>query len=381
MALQREEVLLSRVMSSNGITSNAEEETPPNPTARGGQELRKDTAGPLVSILIPAHNAEAWIGGTIRSAVAQTWRPIEVIVVDDGSKDGTLSVAKRFESENVRVVSQKQQGASAARNHAFALSRGEYIQWLDADDFLAPDKIARQIQVARECGSRWTILSSSFGTFRTRHYRAKFTPTELWEDLSAAEWLRRKLNYNVYMQTGAWLVSRELSEAAGPWDTRLTADDDGEYFCRVLLRADSVRFVPDARVYYRLHPRNSLSYHGHSNLKLNGQWMAIQLHISCLRALEDSERTRAACVTYLQNWMPLFYPERLDIFNSAQEMARNLGGEIVIPALPKKYAWIQEMFGWSSAKRARILLPSVRWGTADLLDKALYRLDRMRSRG
>src|SRR5208282_3082860 len=99
------------------------------------------TAKPSVSILIPAYNAQEWIANTLRSAIAQTWEPKEIIVVDDGSADQTFAIARQFESDAVRVVTQRNQGAAAARNHAFALSRGEYIQWLDADDLLAPDKI------------------------------------------------------------------------------------------------------------------------------------------------------------------------------------------------------------------------------------------------
>jgi len=99
---------------------------------------------PLVSILIPAYNSEEWIGETIRSAVEQTWPRKEVIVVDDGSRDGTLAAAKVLASKEVTVVTQENQGVCAARNHALRLCQGDYIQWLDADDLLAPDKIERQ---------------------------------------------------------------------------------------------------------------------------------------------------------------------------------------------------------------------------------------------
>src|ERR1700722_18018315 len=98
---------------------------------------------PLVSILIPAYNSEKWISDTLRSAIAQTWTHKEIIVVDDGSKDQTAAIARQFEADGVRVVTQKNQGAAAARNTAFGLSRGDYIQWLDADDLLSPDKISR----------------------------------------------------------------------------------------------------------------------------------------------------------------------------------------------------------------------------------------------
>jgi glycosyltransferase involved in cell wall biosynthesis len=98
---------------------------------------------PLVSILIPAYNSEEWIGNAIRSAIAQTWQRKEIIVVDDGSSDRTPEVARRFAAKEVAVVSTENQGSAAARNHALQLSQGDYIQWLDADDLLAPDKIER----------------------------------------------------------------------------------------------------------------------------------------------------------------------------------------------------------------------------------------------
>src|SRR5277367_2921044 len=96
---------------------------------------------PLVSIVIPAYNAEKWIADTLRSAIAQTWPYKEIIVVDDGSTDRTVEVARRFASKQVVVVSKENHGAAAARNDALRLSQGDYIQWLDADDILAPDKI------------------------------------------------------------------------------------------------------------------------------------------------------------------------------------------------------------------------------------------------
>src|SRR5271166_5822373 len=97
---------------------------------------------PLVSVLIPAFNAQAWIGDTLESAVSQTWPQKEIIVVNDGSTDQTLASVQRFESAGVRVITQENQGAAAARNKAFSLCQGDYVQWLDADDLLAPDKIA-----------------------------------------------------------------------------------------------------------------------------------------------------------------------------------------------------------------------------------------------
>src|SRR5262245_12357649 len=121
---------------------------------------------PLVSILIPAYNAQEWIADTLESAVGQTWPNKEIIVVDDGSRDQTLAVAQRCADRGVTIVAQPNQGAAAARNTAMAHSRGDYIQWLDADDLLSPDKIAAQIAAAaRPPFTRRTLLSSPWGRF------------------------------------------------------------------------------------------------------------------------------------------------------------------------------------------------------------------------
>src|SRR5208282_2021464 len=188
-------------------------------------------------------------------------------------------------------------------------------------DLLAPDKIARQMEALNPGPSRRLLLSSPWGIFMYRYYRAEFISTALWSDLSPLEWLLRKMGQNVFMQTASWLVSRELTEAAGPWDTRLLGDDDGEYFCRVLMLSQGTRFVPEAKIFYRgpglaFH---GLSYIGNSARKLEAHWLSMRLHIGYLRSLEDSPRTREACVNFLQEALIYFYPERTDIVQQAEQ--------------------------------------------------------------
>jgi glycosyltransferase involved in cell wall biosynthesis len=327
---------------------------------------------PLVSILIPAFDAEQWLAETLRSAVAQTWENKEIIVVDDGSKDGTLALARSFESSIVKVFTHVNQGAAATRNKAYSLCHGDYIQWLDADDLLAPEKIARQMEAVRDMPSPRTLLSGGWGSFMHRSYHARFVPSGLWCDLSKAEWLLRKMEQNAYMQTASWLMSRELAEAAGPWDTRLLGDDDGEYFCRVLLASDGVRFVDGAHVYYRQVGPGSLSYIGASDRKRDAQWTSMELHMSYLLSLEDSQRARAACVTFMQNWMVSFYPERLDIFEKAKQLSTELGGQLEPPRWSWKYSWIQALFGWRFARRAQFELQAFRWSLMSRWDRLLY---------
>lgn len=330
---------------------------------------------PLVSILIPAYNAEVWIADTIESALAQTWPRKEIIVVDDGSTDRTLAVARRFASSQVLVTTRENRGASAARNEAFSLCQGDYIQWLDADDLLSSDKVASQM-AARERGCRArTLLSSGYGYFRYRPRRAEFTPTALWRDLSPTEWLMTKMVENLHMQTATWLMSRELTEAAGPWDTRLLGDDDGEYFCRALLASDGVKFSPHGRVYYRISGPSRLSYLGGSSRKMEAQFLSMRMHIAYLRSLEDSPRVRAACVQYLQNWLIVFYPERMDIVREADRLAVDLGGRLETPRLSWKYGWVRALFGWGAAKRTQVFMRHLKAAVLRQWDKMLFRFE------
>ena len=310
---------------------------------------------------MPAYNAEKWLADTLRSALAQTWDRKEIIVVDDGSKDQTLSVARSFESDILRVFSQAHQGAAATRNIALSSSRGEFIQWLDADDLLAFDKIARQLEAFGGSPSPRTLLSGEWARFLHRPNRAKFIPSGLWCDLPRDEWLLRKMEQNAFMQTATWLVSRELTEAAGPWDTRLLSDDDGEYFCRVLMVSEGVRFVPGAKVYYRQVGSQSLSYIGACDRKLEALWLSMKLHIGYLRSMDDGQRARTACVSYLQNCVGLLFTERPDLVTLVQQLASELGGHLDIHRLPWKYRWIKVIFGWRVARLMERNLQGFRW--------------------
>jgi glycosyltransferase involved in cell wall biosynthesis len=328
---------------------------------------------PLVSILIPAYNAEECVAETIRSALDQTWPRKEIIVVDDGSKDQTLSVARRFASKDVKVVTQENQGAAATRNAAYSLCQGDYVQWLDADDLLSRDKVALQMQVAGQCDEGRTAFSSAWGYFIYRARKARFEPSRLWEDMPPLEWMTRKMEHNLHMQTATWLVSRQLTDRAGPWNAQLLGDDDGEYFARVLMAASSVRFVPGARVYYRLSPLSRLSYIGRNHSKMEAQMASMEMNIGYIRSLGDTARVRAACVTYIRNWQSSFYPERPDLVERARKLAESLGGDLPPPRLPWKYAWIQKLFGWPAAKRCQQWYNVQKVAVRRMLDKALHR--------
>jgi glycosyltransferase involved in cell wall biosynthesis len=328
----------------------------------------------LVSVLIPAYNAERWISTTIRSATSQTWPNVEVIVVDDGSRDTTLAVARRWESKSVRVVTQPNMGACAARNGALALAQGTYIQWLDADDLLAPGKIAAQMAVAQKLADRRVLLSCPFGTFYHRPEKALFEETPLWRDLQPLEYFLTRFNNNACFQTDAWLVSRELTEANGLWTDFGSPDDDGEYFCRMMMNSAGVKFVADARSYYRVGNAGSLA-NTRSAEAVAALFKSKEKCIRYLLSMEDSARTREASLHLLQTWM-------LDLFGhdavigDAMRLAAELGGTLYRPVLKWKYKPIEWLFGYEAAFKARRILPKVRALTESSLDQFLFGLSR-----
>jgi hypothetical protein len=180
---------------------------------------------------------------------------------------------------------------------------------------------------------------------------------------------------NLHMQTATWLTSRELAAAAGSFDTRLNFDDDGEYFCRVLLASEGTLFAPEAKVFYRVTSPKRVSYIGNSDKKKESLFLSMRLHIQYLRSLEDSERVRHTCLVYIQTWYPTFYPERQDIVAELQSLAGQLQGCLEEPRLRWKYAWMKPLFGWKTAKWAEMALPQLKALCIRHWDKAMYRLE------
>jgi glycosyltransferase involved in cell wall biosynthesis len=330
---------------------------------------------PLVSILISAYNAEKLIGFTLNSAINQTWPRKEIILVDDGSKDRTAEIAERFASKGVRLIRTENRGLSAGQNTAFQHSRGDYIQYLDADDLLAPEKIERQLSALRTSDSKRVLLSCPWAYFYYRTQKAKCVKNSLWRDLSPAEWLMRKMREGIHMQNATWLVSRELAETAGPWNESLHYDQDGEFFTRVLIASEGTRFVPNTVIFYRATGTSSISYIGNSDLKKESLWTSMKFHIWALRSLEDNERVRRACIAYIQNWFQFFYPDRPDLVSEMRAVVSELGGQLKEPRLRWKYAWLKPLFGWKAAKWAQMTVPQMKASAMRYLDKAVYQFD------
>src|SRR5262249_3773271 len=161
-------------------------------------------------------------------ALRQTWREIEVIVVDDGSTDSSVYEIERFKT-GVQLIRQGNGGAGAARNRAYRASSGRFIQFLDADDLIDPKKIERQME--RIIDRPRCVASAEWGRFRSSADETQFKPEPVWRDLKSLDWLVLSRADGLGMLFPAlWLVPRTIADAAGRWDETLSLGDDGEYF-------------------------------------------------------------------------------------------------------------------------------------------------------
>jgi glycosyltransferase involved in cell wall biosynthesis len=321
----------------------------------------------LVSILIAAYNASKWIAYSVESAISQDWPRKEIIIVDDGSVDDTLKIARQFECRNIKVLTQENRGASAARNRALS-----FAQWLDADDLLAPDKISWQIKEGNINPESRILVSSAWSKFYYRKEKARFIPNSLWQDLTPAEWLLKKFNDNVWMANNVWLVSRKLTELAGPWNERLSLDDDGEYFSRVIVASEKIKFIKQAKSYCRQVNTRSIS-RATSERACKSLYLSLSLNINRLKSLEDSQRTRSACLKLLQRWLIYFYPEHRLMVEKVNALAKELGGELFPPSMSWKYSIIKLFFGWKVAKRIQEIAPMLKMIIQRNWDELVYK--------
>ncbi|HKB86281.1 MAG TPA: glycosyltransferase family 2 protein [Ignavibacteriaceae bacterium] len=312
---------------------------------------------PLVSICIPVFNSEKWIKETVMSAVNQTWTRKEIIVVDDGSSDKTLHILEELSELGIKVYSQSNKGACSARNLAFSKSKGDFIQWLDSDDLLAPDKIQLQLKEINFVQKTKTLLSSSFSKFYTDTTKSKFVPNILWQDLEPKYWLIKHLKDQAIMYPHAWLVSRNLTETAGEWNESLRLNQDGEYFCRVVAASDFVKFVQEAKCYYRIGNITSVS-NKKSKGSLESLSLANTLCLDHLLKLENSPETRGAGLIFLQRFISKVYYEENEVetIRNIKNRIIELGGKVPSRNESWKFYLLRKIVGLHIARKLKTYL-------------------------
>jgi glycosyltransferase involved in cell wall biosynthesis len=209
----------------------------------------------LVSILIPCYNAERWIAQCIESALAQTWPDKEVIVVDDGSTDGSLAIIKSF-GDRIRWESGPNRGGNAARNRLLELAAGEWLQYLDADDYLLPEKITHQMACLEQHPTADILYSQVLieapqpdGAPGSLESSPLPEPHDPWIHL--ARWR--------LPQTGGSLWRKQAVVGAGGWDENMPCCQEHELYLRLLTSGAVFVHCPDGGAVYRMWSEGTVS--------------------------------------------------------------------------------------------------------------------------
>lgn len=207
---------------------------------------------PLVSILIPCFNPGPMLRPCLASCFAQTHPEIEIVLVDNNSTDGSPSLAEamgRGQTHRIKIVSCEEQGQAFSRNRALEFAQGQYVQWLDSDDELSPEKIARQVAALESdpsrdiayCDWEWRFIADGKIT------RAYQFPLRQYDDFLLS------LLINRWVTPHAYLLRREVAlrlRALGVWRPETRNAADREYFTLAALLGYRFRHVPDCRVFY-----------------------------------------------------------------------------------------------------------------------------------
>lgn len=311
----------------------------------------------LISVIIPNYNGIEFIKETLDSVVNQSYKNIEIIVVDDGSTDGSFEFITELNIPNLKLVRNLNKGACSARNYGFELSTGQYIQYLDADDLLSTNKIQDQLEIAKSYGSS-TIYSCGFVRFNKtineqiwqRQYVDKdYDDPKLW---LLDSWMGKGMG-----ALHSWLIPRELLTLAGRWDEDLVINQDGEFISRVLFNAKGVKFCDSAQVYYRSGMLNSISQNQRFSVKKANS--LLKSYISYKESSIKYESLNLLKVGLGQNFLSFIYQYSgyfPDLIDTAKNEFFSLGFVKMWPVGGKNFKMIAKIIGFNNALRIKQLL-------------------------
>jgi glycosyltransferase involved in cell wall biosynthesis len=204
----------------------------------------------LVSIVIPAHNSGTYIAPALDSILAQKYRPIEILVVDDGSTDSTVQMVRGYAPE-VRVIEQEQRGHPAARNTGIRAASGEFLAFLDHDDLWSPDKLELQLSTFE----RNPEIDLVFG-----HIQNFFTPEMPPHERAL---LAVPLQPLPGLLQGAMLARRRSFDRVGLFSEKRSMGDFLDWYGRAMLAGMKVEMLPETVVHRRIHANNYQRTHKH----------------------------------------------------------------------------------------------------------------------
>ena len=307
----------------------------------------------MISIVMPAYNAASFLRQTVHSLLDGATGDIEIVICNDGSEDDTLTIANALagEYESIKVVSQTNRGAAAARNRAFSEAIGEWILYFDADDLLAKGAIARIATMAGsiDASSGSVAIYWSWAKFRVVPSVLERPFVSLHGSRRGWQWVREAFATDYPTFVGSILLPRALIDRIGGWDESLTIQDDMEFFARMLCAVREVHYCVDALFLYRQSAPNSLSQAiGRSSFESRAQ--ATLLAVGYLVAMNNETQARQAAARQLMQVAYVHYLDAPDLSRMVRLRAYDLVGANAAAKVPlqggRLRRALQSIFGW-----------------------------------
>jgi len=318
---------------------------------------------PLVSIIVPVYNAAQYLEKTLVNLLKQTYQNREILVIDDSSTDNSYDICKRFERFGIKVFRQPNQGAAAARNFGLKYSKGEYIQFMDADDLLTDNKIEMQVSSLENCDNKVSVCN--------------FVQFESEPDFSCSPDISNQRNFifssddpadflvnlwggygiDGFIQTNCWLTPKRLIDNVCGWRNYRCPDDDGEFFTRVLLQSKGIVHTKGCMVYYRMTKHgNQLSGSKEKHLVKNAL-LTIDLKYKYLSAYRNDKHFKIAMAKQYLYYAVYNYPQNLLLSKIAERRYKMMKSPVESPPIGGKiFNFFAYVFGWKVARRLRYLL-------------------------
>ena len=214
-------------------------------------------SGERVSVVIPAYNASEHLGLAICSVLEQTRKVDEIIVIDDGSTDETRDVVLRYANQGVRYEWQKNQGSASARNRGVRLTSGDFIAFLDADDYWLPEKIERQLTMFKTSPALVLVSGDRIFWDVDRSLKRK----QIFSNNTKLKNYQTEIVFeNVVGNPSMVMIKRTVLDQSGLFDPALRFGDDWDMWIRVLALGE-IAFVPEPITVYRWHKKSLSQSH------------------------------------------------------------------------------------------------------------------------
>ena len=306
---------------------------------------------PLVSILISAYKAEEFLASACENALSQSWPNKEIVIIDNESEDSTYEIALSFKQRNVKIVRQKHTPLGGSRNKGIEASTGDYIQFMDVDDYMLPNKI--EVQMERLLDNNLGFLATCcWGIFHNDISDVTFRPDQLWHNLTPENHLFNLYRYGLMTPVNSYLIPRHLIEKVAPWNSTLLIGEDSEYFSRLIQVAQGVLFCDETNVYYQKGDPNSLSQINAE--KISSMYCSLQMIESNILRYKNNGKMRSAVSANYQNFVHQVYPFFPEYTLKAEKDAKRLSRVKLQRSGSKLYIFLSKLIGWKLARRIEL---------------------------